>query len=57
MAEEFNQSYTWFIDELLLRPREAQYFCDQVRRKYADSDLPDDIILRPILQRRKHPKA
>jgi zona occludens toxin (predicted ATPase) len=43
------------IDELLLHPREAMHFCDTVRHKHGYYDLPDDIILRAILDRRKHP--
>jgi hypothetical protein len=56
MVEEFGASYrSWTIDELLLHPREAVRFCDDVRRKYAYWDLPDDIILRVIMTRRKRP--
>lgn len=45
------------IDELLLRPRQAALFCDNVRQANCWFDLPDDIILRVILQRRKNPGA
>ena len=57
MVEEFHGAYrdTWSIDELLLHPREASRFCDDVRRKHGFFNLPDDIILRVILGRRKHP--
>jgi hypothetical protein len=41
------------VDELLLRPREAILFCDAVRHGTGYIDLPDDIILRPLLNRRK----
>jgi len=57
MAEEFNETYrgTWTVDELVLHPREAMKFCDEVRRKYHYYDLPDDIILRVVMNRRKKP--
>ena len=57
MVNDFNDVYRggWTIDELLLHPREAILFCDDVRRKHRYFDLPDDIILRSILQRRKSP--
>lgn len=59
MVEEFGSAYRgqWTIDELLLHPREAARFCDDIRRNRGFWDLPDDIILRVILQRRKHPEA
>jgi len=55
----FNDMYrdTWTVDELLLHPREAAWFCDEARRKYRYFDLPDDVILRVILTRRKNPNA
>lgn len=43
------------IDELLLHPREALLFCDQVRQSLGYFLLPDDVILRPIMTRRKNP--
>lgn len=43
----------WSIDELLVHPREASRFCDDVRRKHGYYDLPDDVILRGIMNRRK----
>ncbi len=48
MAEEFTETYrgTLTVDELVLHPREAMRFCDEVRRKYHYFDLPDDIVLR-----------
>lgn len=45
------------IDELLLHPREAVQFCDQVRASFGWFGLPDDMILRPIMTRRKNPNA
>ncbi|MFH1924464.1 MAG: hypothetical protein ABIP48_31825 [Planctomycetota bacterium] len=57
MVEAFHGTYRdgWTIDELLLHPREAVRFCDDVRRKHGYYDVPDDIILRVILTRRKNP--
>lgn len=56
MVDEFNQAYgAWSLDELLLHPREAIRFCDDVRSKHRSFDLPDDIILRVIMQSRKNP--
>lgn len=57
MVNFFNDTYKggWTIDELLLHPREAVRFCDDVRRNYGYFDAPDDIILRVILNRRKNP--
>lgn len=59
MCEDFNTVYRgqWTVDELLLRPREAMRFCDDVRHRHGYYDLPDDIILRSILQRRKNPQG
>lgn len=57
IVDEFNGTYhgEWTIDELLLHPREAARFCDDVRRKHAYYDVPDDILLRVIMTRRKNP--
>ncbi len=57
MVNDFGDIYrdVWTIDELLLHPREAMRFCDDVRRKHGYYDLPDDILLRVILSRRKNP--
>lgn len=57
MVSDFGAIYRgqWTIDELLLHPREALHFCDEVRRMHGYFDLPDDIILRTILTRRKNP--
>lgn len=43
------------VDELLLRPRAALNFCDIVRATHGYFDLPDDIILRSVMRRRKRP--
>ena len=55
MVDEFGATYrgVWTMDELCLHPREAARFCDDVRRKHGFFDLPDDIILRSIMTRRK----
>ncbi len=59
MAEDFNGYFRGqcSIDELLLRPGAAIAFCDDVRRKRGYWDVPDDIILRVILARRKNPSG
>ena len=53
MVEDFASAYrgAWTIDELLLHPREAARFCDDVRRQHGYHDLPDDVILRVIMTR------
>lgn len=48
------------VDELLVRPREAARYCDHVRDALAATeeaayDLPDDVILRTLLNARKRP--
>lgn len=56
MVDEFHNTIrAWTIDELLLRPRDALDFCNEVRSKHGWPDLPDECILRVILQRRKNP--
>ena len=57
MVDDFNSTYhaQTTIDELLPHPRDAMRFCDDVRHKHGYFDLPDDIILRVVLQRRKNP--
>lgn len=57
MCDEFNEHTrgTLSVDEMLLRPRLALEFCDHVRRRHGYFDLPDDIILRVIMTRRKNP--
>jgi hypothetical protein len=59
ILNEFNTIYRggWTIDELCLHPDEAKHFCVEVRRKFGYYDLPDDIILRVIMTRRKNPNA
>ena len=55
MVDAFHNVYRtdWTIDELLLHPVEALQFCNGVRRLYGYYDVPDDIILRSVLNRRK----
>lgn len=57
MAEEFNafSRGQLTVDEMLLRPRTAMQFCESVRQKYGWYDVPDDIILRSVMTRRKNP--
>jgi hypothetical protein len=56
MVNDFNQIYRddLTFDELLLHPQEAAGFCQEIRRKRGYYDLPDDIILRSIMNARKH---
>lgn len=55
LVELFQGLYPAFtIDELLVRPREALRYCDAVRSHAQNYDLPDDMILRPLLNRRKN---
>lgn len=58
MVDTFNAVYRdmWTIDELCLHPTEAARFCGEVRHKFGYYDLPDDIILRVVMQRRKRPE-
>lgn len=57
MVNRFNTRFRgqMTIDELLLHPREAQLFCDEVRHSMGNFMLPDQFILRSILTRRKNP--
>lgn len=57
MVEEFNNRFRgqWTIDEVLLHPRDAMAFCDDVRMRHGWLMLPDDVILRSVLTRRKNP--
>jgi hypothetical protein len=52
MAEMYR---TWSVDELLLHPSEGLEFCAVVRRQTNCRDLPEDLILRCLLNRRKNP--
>ncbi len=57
LADEFNSTFRGMmtLDELLLHPREALEFCDRVRRSHGWFYVPDDIILRTLMKRRKNP--
>lgn len=43
------------LDEMLLRPRLALQFCDFARNRFRFWDMPDDILLRSVMYRRKNP--
>lgn len=56
LVDQLHDMYPAFsVDELLVRPREAIAFCDAARRRIKNWDVPDDLILRPLLNRRKRP--
>lgn len=57
MVQEFNKAYGHMLsfDELLLRPQWSLKFCDSVRTAHGFLDVPDDIILRSVMTRRKNP--
>ena len=57
MLDAFNDTYrgNQSLHELLLRPQEAMNFCNQVRERHGFHKVPDDVILRSIMQLRKHP--
>lgn len=59
IAEEFSVTFRGMmtVDELVLHPREALESCDRIRRTRGWFLLPDDIILRTLMKRRKNPKA
>ncbi len=59
MCDDFNDFVrgSLSVDEMLLRPRTARHFCDIVRAKHLFDDLPDDMILRAIMQRRRNPNG
>ena len=44
------------LDELLLRPSTALVFVNNVRAKHGFYDVPEDIILRSVMIRRKNPR-
>ncbi len=58
MVDAFNATFFGdkSLDEMLLRPSEALAFCNLVRfndRRFID--VPDEVILRSIMIRRKNP--
>jgi hypothetical protein len=48
---------SWSVDELLLHPDDAKEFCDTIRRQTSFQGLPDDLILRCLISRRKKGKG
>lgn len=46
---------SWSVDELMLHPRDALDYCTAVRRQISGPGLPDDLILRCLMARRKNP--
>ena len=56
MADDFAEAFhgTTSEDELLLHPRDALRFCDDIRHKHGFFDMPDDLILRSVINGRKH---
>lgn len=57
LCDRFNE-YTkgqFSLDEMLLRPQAALDFCQAVRRDFGWYDVPDDIMLRTVMTRRKNP--
>ena len=57
MVNEFNAyaRTSMTIDELLLNPSQALHFVSVVRAKHRYFSVPEDIILRSIMMRRKNP--
>ncbi len=53
VVEDFNSTFggIWMVDEVLVHPRQAERFCERVRRKHEYSQIPDDFILRSVVQR------
>lgn len=47
----------WSVDELVLHPADAMNFCTTARRKSGYSGIPDELILRCLMHRRKNPEA
>lgn len=41
------------IEQLVVQPREALNFCDQVRKEHGYYELPDHVILKSLMNRRK----
>ena len=52
-----NLYQNWSVDELLLHPDDAKEFCNTIRRQTSFQGLPDDLILRCLISRRKNPKG
>ena len=43
---------SWTEDDLVCHPQEASQFCDVIRREIG-ANIPDDVILRTLLNARK----
>ena len=58
MVSDFSQFSrgTGSFDDLLLQPTEAFNFCESVRAMHGFGDLPDNVILRSVMIRRKNPR-
>jgi hypothetical protein len=50
-----NMYPAWSVDEMVLHPYDAMQFCQAVRRWQTCSGLPDEMILRCLMHRRKNP--
>lgn len=50
-------SPNWSIDKLLCNPDEAKAFCNHIRTFPGCAKLPDELILRPLLNARKNPNT
>lgn len=59
MVDEFGVAFrgAWTIDEMLLHPRDAMKFCDDVKHKHGYFSVPDDVILRVLITKRKNPSS
>jgi hypothetical protein len=57
LATSFNDKFhgEWTIDDLVQHPREAMMFCDRIREGLKNYNIPDDFILRSLMNRRKNP--
>ena len=55
VAKDFVTTFggLWLVNELLLYPAQAQKFCNFVRRTHKVGKIPDDLILRSLVQRTK----
>jgi hypothetical protein len=45
---------SWSIDELLVHPSDALVYCGVVRRRLDCHIMPEDLILRTLINTRKH---
>lgn len=57
VVDFFNTKYsgTISVDDLLLNPREAVRFCDELAAANGWVCVPDELPLRALLNRRKNP--